>query len=181
MRSYLLSAWNLIDPLYYTFTRLQYVLDNNNRKTLLRVRLTRYKGSEVVLNDGTVIHKNDLLIKIHLHNVRMIKELSTVKSDIKRAVFIYHMVKGALPRLSYYIRHHHKSNEIKGIIGITTLYNGATRLGFDVVPIKNDYYCVYKKITFLPINLFSGKKRKEDPVYLFMSKDGLLTKHSKNS
>ncbi|PAV31040.1 hypothetical protein CIL05_04860 [Virgibacillus profundi] len=178
MKSYLLGVWNAIDPLYYTFTRLRYVPEQDNCNTLFRVRLTRYKGVKVVLTDGTVIDKNDLLIKIHLHNVRMINELQSINSEIKRAVFVYHMVKRALPRLAAYIKDHQKNNEIKGIIGITTLYKGANRLGLEVFPIKNSYYRIYKKITFLPINLISGKKRMDDPVYLFMSRNELNNKYS---
>lgn len=176
MKTYLLNAWNLLDPFYYMLTRLQYVRDHNHCKTYMRVRLTRYKGKRVTLLDGTVIQRNDLLIKIHLHNARMLKELSTVKSEMKRAVFLYHIVKRALPRLANYLSLHPKKEEIKGVIGITTLYHGAGRLGFQTVSIKNRYYCTYKKITFLPIHLFSGNKRKEKPVYLFMSKGGLLAK-----
>lgn len=178
MKSYLLGVWKIIDPIYYTFSRLNYVPDTNQHNTLFRVRLTRYKGAPITLSDGTSIRKNDILLKIHLHNVKMIKELNMTTSDIKRAVFIYHAVKKSLPSLSEYLMHHPRHQDIKGIIGITSLAKGSDRLGFDIVTIQNKYYRTYKKITFLPINLVAGKKRYEDPVYLFMSKNKLIAKHS---
>ncbi|GGB53824.1 hypothetical protein GCM10011409_34310 [Lentibacillus populi] len=173
MKSHLLSMWNVLDPLYFRFTRLQYVMDQNKKKTLFRVRLTRYKGKPVILQDGTEINKNDVLLKIHLHNVKMLHELKQVNGDIKRGVYVYHMIKRSLPILDSYVRLHWKANEIKGIIGITTLYRGAERLGFEIFPISNPYYMLYKKWTFVPINFLANAVCHHNPVYLFMSKDKL--------
>ncbi len=177
MKSYILGVWNVIDPIYYNVSRLRYVPDNDNN-TLFRVRLTRYKGTKVILKDGTTIQRNDLLLKIHLHNVRMLSELRLINSDIKRAVLFYHMVKNALPILSRYVLSHEKNKEIKGVIGITTLYRGANRLGFETVPIKNSCYRLYKKVTFLPINHIANTSYQATPAYLFMSKETLYEKYS---
>ncbi|WP_404454295.1 YkoP family protein [Oceanobacillus kapialis] len=175
MKSYLMNVWTYLDPLYYKCTRLQYLQGESESNTILRVRLTRYKGGPITLQDGTKILKNDLLLKIHLHNVRMLKELEGVSSEVKRAVYIYHMVKRSLPSLAAYLSTHQKSSQIKGIIGITSLKTGASRLGFELAPIKSKYYVAYKKITLIPIQLVAGKKRlNQEPVYLFMSKQHLL-------
>ncbi|WP_099159894.1 YkoP family protein [Virgibacillus ndiopensis] len=175
MKSYLLGVWNVIDPIYYSLTRLRYVPDNDKRNTLFRVRLTRYKGSRVILKDGTVINKNDLLIKIHLHNVRMLTDLNNITSEVKRAVYVYHMIKRSLPRLANYVQIHYRNKEIKAIIGITTLYRGADRLGFEITSINNPYYSILKKGSFLPINFLANTSCRNSPVYLFMSKEQLLT------
>lgn len=158
-------------------TRLNYVRDLEEKKTLFRVRLTRYKGKTTKLSDGTIIHKNDLLIKIHLHNVKIMNELYTVSSDTKRAVYIYHMVKRSMPMLAQYVRRHKRYEEIKGIIGITSLHKGTKRLGFDNVPIHNPIYKIYKRLTFMPINFLANSSRHENPVYLFMSRDELVNRY----
>lgn len=178
MKHYLLSAWNIIDPIYYQFTRLKYVLDHNQQKTLFRVRLTRYKGSRIVLSDQTVINKNDLLVKIHLHNVRLLTEIYQIKSDMRRAVYIYHMIKRALPRLTQYIETHQKAHEIKGIIGITSLYRGADRLGFEVWPINNPFYRTFKRATCAFINTLANHRGRHEPVYLLMSKEQMTIKYA---
>ncbi|MGY0693546.1 YkoP family protein [Virgibacillus sp. FSP13] len=174
MKSYLLSVWNALDPIYFRMTRLHYVTDHEQQNTLFRVRLTRYKGKSAVLSDGTIINKNDLLIKIHLHNVKMLRDLNQINSEMKRGVYVYHMIKRSLPRLANFVRMHQKTNEIKGIIGITTLYRGADQLGFEIYPISNFYYILYKKLTFLPINFLGNTPCLQQPVYLFMSKEQLL-------
>lgn len=177
MKHYLLTIWSIIDPIYYFFTRLHYVIDEHQEKTIFRVRLTRYKGSPVKLQDGTMIYKNDLLLKIHLHNVKILKELYDVKNDLKRAVIMYHSVKRALPRLADYIHDHYRQQDIKAILGITSLFRSADRLGFEVIPIQNKLYRFYKKNSFLFIDLFAHHKDRQEPTYLFMSKRHLIQTH----
>jgi hypothetical protein len=90
MGSYLLSFWNiLLDPLYYFFTRLEYL---DHHSGIFRVRLTKYKGREVLLSDGTVIKKNDKLVKIHLHNVKLLSELKGVPCSVRRGRIIFRKV-----------------------------------------------------------------------------------------
>lgn len=177
MKSYFLRIWYVIDPIYYWCTRLRYVPADEDFDTVFRARLTRYKGKSVVLRDGTRINKNDLLVKIHLHNVRIMNELKQINSDVQRGVYAYRLIKRSLPGLAKYLITHHKQNEIKAVIGITTLYKGANRLGFDMIPIGNGYYRMMKKIFFLPINFLAYKPCYNQPVYLFMSKNKLIGKY----
>ncbi|WP_017755466.1 YkoP family protein [Calidifontibacillus oryziterrae] len=177
MREYLLTIWGIFDPIYFKFTRLCYVSERGEADNIFRVRLTRYKGKPVVLSDGTKINKNDTLVKIHLHNVRLLSELITVKSEIKKAKVIYEYVKQSLPKIEQYVRNHKHENEIKGIIGITLLNRGAERLGFEVFSISNPIYKVLKYSAFLPICFLFGSKpslgKHSIPSYLFMSKEKL--------
>lgn len=177
MKKYMLRAWYVIDPIYYFFTRLRYVLDYHQNRTIFRVRLTRYKGAPVKLSDGTMINKYDLLLKIHLHNERIIRELEKIDGELKRAVFIYHQIKHAMPSLAYYVHSHHRQEPIKGVIGITSLHRGANRLGFDVIPVKNPIYRLYKKMTFIFIDLIANPQHKSPPCYLMMSKQTLFEKY----
>ncbi|MFD1361663.1 YkoP family protein [Lentibacillus salinarum] len=178
MKRYLLTIWGTLDPIYYNFTRLHHVADHERNKTIFRVRLTKYKGSSVVLKDGTMIHKHDLLLKIHLHNVRMIRELKDVRSEVQRALLLYHMVRDDLRCLSRYIAKHPKRHEIKAIIGITMLNKGTRRLGFETFSIQNRYYRLFKQLTCLLINFIANSSNGNPPVYLFMSTNQLLN-HSK--
>ncbi len=177
-----MGAWNLFDPIYYNFTRLTYIDTETPEENILRVRLTRYKGRDVILSDGTQVNKNDILVKIHLHNVRLLTEIQYLKNDIKRGRFICQSIRKSLPSLVSYIQNHHKAEEIKGIIGITMLNKGANRLGFEVVPISNPFYKWFKWASFLPINILSAASpsfkyisKQSGPNYLFMSKTRLTS------
>ncbi|MBS4199592.1 hypothetical protein KHA93_07985 [Bacillus sp. FJAT-49732] len=187
MRSYLISIWSFLDPVYYHFTRLTYVAYEESTQNIFRIRLTKYKGRKIVLSDGTEIQKNDILVKIHLHNVRLLKELKDIESELKKAKIIYRYVQKSLSGVEFYIQDHYCSEKIKGIVGITLLHKGCERLGFEVVDITHPMYRLFKFVSFFPIALLSQQNMslknifmKQAPKYLFMSKNRLSTLY-KNS
>jgi hypothetical protein len=174
MRHFLLRLGAFVDPVYFKFTRLTYLEDSRN---IFRIRLTRYRGRDIILSDGTNIKKNDLLVKIHFHNVRLLTELKEITSDIKKVKVLLKEVQRSLPGVEGYIRQHKDSSEIKGIIGITSLCSASHRLGFDAVPIHQPVYKWLRWSTSLPIMLVSKKDfsifKQPPPSYLFMSKNKL--------
>lgn len=183
MRGYVLSIWSLFDPIYYFFSRLTYLPCAEKEGNIFRIRLTKYKGRRIILSDGTAIDKNDKLIKIHLHNVKILKELKDIKSDLKRAKIIYRSVQRSLPAVEQYIRNYRYSQEIKGIIGITHLNKGCERLGFEIHEMAHPIYKRFKWLAFLPIEILARKGSSSikdiltyhPPKYLFMSAN-ILTK-----
>ncbi|RFU70678.1 hypothetical protein D0469_05560 [Peribacillus saganii] len=181
MRGYVLSVWNVLDPLYLKFTRLCCLPDTDETSNIFRVRLTCYKGRDITLSDGTQIKKNDTLVKIHLHNVRLLNELKHISSELKKSKIVYEKVQKSLPGIEAYISSHKYENEIKGIIGITTLNRGCERLGFEVRCIAHPVYKWLKWASFLPIMCLSVSKpsmkklvKQGAPSYLFMSKEKLI-------
>lgn len=120
----------------------------------MRVRLTRYKGKKITLSDGTVINRNDMLLKIHLHNVKLLRQMVGY-SEIRRALIIYRGIQESLPPIARYLQMHDYANEIKGLIGITTLHKGCMKLGFEACPIHNPYYKLLKQVAFSPIYFLS--------------------------
>lgn len=150
-------------------------------KTIFRVRLTKYKGRTVTLSDGTVISKNDLLVKIHFHNVKLLSEIQKYNSDIKKVKRIHHYVKSSLPAVVHFVQTNAHHKEIKGLIGITSLNRGCKRLGFEPFPIIHPIYKIFKQTSLMPISYLSCSKgikdKKRTPTYLFMSKNILFQKY----
>jgi len=183
MRSYFLFIWKLLDPFYYRFTRLRYIEKSSHNKGIFRVRLTKYKGQPIRLKDGTLIQKNDVLLRIHLHNVHLLKDLYNLESDLKKGIYLYNNIKNALPKLANFVSSHKKSQKIKAIIGISMLYRGSERLGFEIHPILNRHYLRFKQFVQFPIYLLSRtpmnprRKNRPQPKYLFMTKE-VLTSHN---
>ncbi|WAA11033.1 YkoP family protein [Fervidibacillus albus] len=180
MRKFIFMFWKTIDPIYFFFTRLTYIHRGEN---IFRVRLTRYKGHPVILSDGTEIKKNDLLLKIHFHNVKLLSEIHRFRNDFQKGNYFYHSIKASLPELATYINHHPKREEMKGLIGITSLHLEKNSLGFETVNIKNPLYRKIKQLMLFPIHLLSSeiyrKKEKKsiEPIYYFMSKSVLMEKY----
>ncbi|WP_252502188.1 hypothetical protein [Sporosarcina sp. Marseille-Q4943] len=182
MKRQIINIWSLIDPFYLKCTRLQCLEQIIGKYNIFRIRLTRYKGREVVLSDGTVIQKNDLLVKIHLHNVRVLKEMDSMDGKLK-ILFLYKAAYYSMPALALYVLQHEQRDHIKGIIGITMIEKGYDRLGFESFTFSSSMYTLFKRISLYPIHLLanskSSSKRKKTPVprYLFMSKDSLSNKY----
>lgn len=177
----ILWFWKLLDPLFYSCSRLQYIKDDKNKRSIFRVRVTKYKGKNIILSDGTTIGKNDLLLKIHLHNVRLLKDYAKIKNDLKRSRLIYKVVLHSMPTLANYLKEHPKEEKIKAIIGITTLNRGVQSLGFECYPPDSVWYRLFKQLGQLPIFLLSGTPlqyiKKHQLTYLFLSKKILYGKY----
>lgn len=94
---------------------------DNDQKSVFRVRLTKYKGHHVVLSDGTHIRKNDVLVKIHLHNIKLIRELQSIESAVRKGIIIYQKVYQSMPLLLDYINNHKKARKSKESLGLQCL------------------------------------------------------------
>lgn len=183
VRGILLSIWNCLDPIYFSLTRLQYLCSDRHGQGVFRVRLTKYKGKEVVLSDGTKICKNDLLLKIHLHNVRLLQNY-LLKNELAKGRCIFKNILESMPLLAEYVSHHPAEGNIKGVIGVTLINKGYRSLGFECIHPKNKYYSMFKKAQQIPIYLLSSSNisvsdiKRHQPVYLMMSKEKLLKKYT---
>ncbi|MCM3568944.1 YkoP family protein [Neobacillus mesonae] len=160
IRLAIIWLWKLLDPIFYLCSRLHYINDEKNNRSIFRVRLTRYKGKPIVLSDGTEIERNDLLLKIHLHNVRLLFESLKIKNDLKKSRHTYKLVFHSMPALTSYLRDHPQEAKIKAVIGITTLNRGVQSLGFECFSPNSFWYCFLKKLGQLPIFLLSGTSLK---------------------
>ncbi len=179
-KAFALSIWSVIDPMYYACTRLKCI--EHEGGSTFRVRITSFRGRHVLLSDGTMIKKGDVLLKIHLHNVMLLKNMMSIKSEIKKGKILYRLIEKSLPDLAEYVRNHPKRHDIKGIIGITMLNRGGSGLGFETIQISNVLYKWIKYATMMPIYFVSANNplrnlKKQTPAYLFMSKDVLLNRY----
>lgn len=186
IKLYVMTLWSILDPIYFICTRLTYLDKKMGSKgNIFRIRLTKYKGKKSILTDGTIIQKNDLLIKIHLHNIQLMKSVRNIQSDVRKAIIIHQHVQKSLPELAEYVRQHPDYMDIKGIVGITMLNRGSSNLGFECVKINSILYKYFKYITLLPIYWLSVQSlslrhlKKHTPCYIFMSKKTLFKKYSK--
>jgi hypothetical protein len=53
MRGFLIAIWSLIDPLYYFCSHLTYLPSEGTEGNIFRIKLTKYKGRDISLSDGT--------------------------------------------------------------------------------------------------------------------------------
>lgn len=181
VKRWILSLWTIIDPIYYALTRLKYIKDGDNNN-IFRVRMMTYRGKDVRLTNGEMLRKGDKMLRIHLHNIKLLKQLRKIDNELLKARLVYRTVQQSLPGLYKYIENHPKKEQIQGILGITLLNRGCRSLGFDPIPLSNKLFIAYKWLTFLPIHFLSVNQpikslKKHQPVYLYMSKQMLTQRY----
>lgn len=170
MNTTLLNLWRLWDIVYYHSSRLQYVDKKNN---LFRIVFLPYWGEQLVTKNGDVISKNDLVLKLHLHNYRL-AELIYKKKGVKAlGIVLLREVRQSMPGLAHYVAAHPHSDRIVGVVGTSFLHRGVEHLGFTCSdPIDSTIYRI-KKIYLKWMLQFmhpEGKKR------ITAAKDNLLIK-----
>ncbi|WP_120188618.1 YkoP family protein [Ammoniphilus oxalaticus] len=183
--SKIIHAWSILDKLYFRCSRLEFV--DEQRDNIFRVRLLTYRGPSLSFEDGTTIQSSDLLLKIHLHNYRLMKEMESIDHDIKRALYVYQRVKQSLPGLAHFFVNHPQCDDIKALLGITVLNRGVKPLGFQVSKISNPAYRTLKGWFQLPMMMLLQphkrltllKKGPLAPNYLMMTKEQLVNRYFK--
>ncbi|WP_258960741.1 YkoP family protein [Paenibacillus aquistagni] len=179
-KMFVLSIWNVLDPIGHAARQLTYV--DREGSNIFRVKLICFKGQEMALQDGSLIKKNDLLLKIHLDNLSLLKELIPLSSDFKKGKVLVKWIERSLPSVYRYVLTHDKTADIKGIIGLTMLYPGSHHLGFETLDVSNRLYRDFKWLSFMPIHFLSVSHplkscRKNMPKYLYMSMEQLAKRY----
>ncbi|WP_350344471.1 hypothetical protein PRVXT_000887 [Proteinivorax tanatarense] len=181
MKKFVINVWGKLD-IYYAKLMGLYSIKKNGEDSIIRARFVKHWGSDITLKDGTIIKKNDLLLKIHIHNVKFIKELSTINSPIRKGMHAYKEVEQAMPGLADFIESHPKCETIKAVVGVTMLTKGTYRLGFEEKIITNVCYRWMKYLSQVPIYYLSNgcinKKmfQKNRVKFLLQSKESILNK-----
>lgn len=134
----LLNLWRVWDVIYYHTTRLQYI---DKKTNLFRIVWKPFWGDTLVTKNGSVINKNDIVLKLHIHNFRL-AEIIYKKRDTKAlGILLLREVRNSMPGLARYVAHHPNSDQISGVVGTTFLHRGVEKLGFSTTnPIESKVY-----------------------------------------
>lgn len=173
----MLTLWGIWDRIYHCCRRLNYIQQEQN---IFRYTILPYNGEMLKTNNGYIIQKGDLVIRLHIHNYLLAKRSVGIHSDVQIGLTLVREVKRSLPQLASVVKSHPKKREIKGIVGTTLLFKGSGQLGFSMSPVPNVWYFRFKRwyLTLLKIVMHpSGRKAPasmEALTRVFMSKEELL-------
>lgn len=166
-----LQIWGAWDWIYYRFNRMQYVSKKHN---IFRIVRKTYKGPPLQTKTGEWITAGDDIIKIHLHNYALAKEVLNRRSDLALALYLKNYIQRSLIGLNTHISELPERNNIKAIMGTSMLNRGAERFGFSVHEVNNSLYFWFKgylyKFIYLVVHPFG---------YHYLQKHGgrLKSKH----
>jgi len=179
-----LEVWRVWDFVYQHITRLEFVDRENGN--IFRVVFCKYRGSDLITQDGVMIHNGDRIVKLHIYNWKLAYMLKDIHDETRLGLTTLRVVKKSLPTLAEYINEHPKGQHIKGIVGTTFLHRGVRKLGFNVYPVPNTPKFKWKRV-YLKIMLSlihpSGKERlktRSEKLIIkrvYMSKNELMNRY----
>ncbi|EGL83165.1 hypothetical protein CathTA2_1278 [Caldalkalibacillus thermarum TA2.A1] len=145
MKSLILHVWAVWDWIYFLFNRMQYVSKQDN---FFRIVRTTYKGPPIRTRDGHWIRAGDDIIKIHLYNFRIAKEIKSFPSEIAFIFYFKRSLEFSLYGLSRYVESLPDRHRIKGIMGTSMFNRGAERLGFTICEVDDTWYYRLKGLLY---------------------------------
>lgn len=125
----MLSLWGLWDKLYFSFNRMEYVSKQDN---ILRVVRKVHKGKRLITRSGKWIDPGDEVLKIHLYNYRLAKDMLHYSSEMVYVFQLRHDLHSSLRGLCQYIKQLPNGDQIKAVVATSMLNRPAERFGFDV-------------------------------------------------
>jgi hypothetical protein len=129
---------------------MEYVSKEDN---IFRIVRKTYKGPPLQTRNGDWIQSGDIIIKIHLYNYALAKEVLKLNSDLSLGLYLKKYMHRSLIGLSHYIHQLPDHAQIKGIIGTSMLNRGAERFGFCVHDVKQPVFFWFKGLMYRCIYL----------------------------
>ncbi len=145
-----LMLWGLWDRIYYTFSRLQFVSKEDN---LFRIVRKKYRGVPLQTKSGQWIHKGDEIIKLHIYNYRLAKEINKHGTEVSMGLYMKREIEKSMIGLSEFLASQPDIKKVKAIVGTSMLNRGAERLGFALQEVSPSWYFRYKSFLFKIIYL----------------------------
>ncbi|WP_202078640.1 YkoP family protein [Caldalkalibacillus salinus] len=187
MKTALMVLWALWDWLYFQCNRMQYVSKGDN---LFRVVRKTYRGPELKTKSGKCIKPGDEIIKIHIYNYGLAKEVLNHRSSFSLAIYLKNRMLQSLEGLTDYVTELPDQHKIVGIIGTSMLNRGAERLGFTTHEVDINFHFWIKgflyKLIYMMVHpaghqylVAHGKRLKSK--HLVMSLEELMERYAKQT
>lgn len=148
----------------------------NSHYQCIYVDIHKYKGNKVLLSDGTVISKGDIVAEIHVNN----KKMKGIK--IRQIVEI---LISELTNISNAMEYNKDYINVKAVYGRTVLFPIAKKVGFEVIDINKKIlkYFLYVWDNIIK-RVFSTSSKEtftiKEPKEVWISKQALIEKMGVN-
>jgi hypothetical protein len=171
MKVILLALWGIWDFIYFSCNRMQFVSKEDN---LFRIVRKKYSGPPLRTKSGEWIYSGDEIIKLHIYNYGLAKEISGFRSEMSFALYVKSKMKKSLVGLSEFVYNQPDVHRIKAIIGTSMSNKSAERFGFCVHEVNDSLYFWFKSYVFKMIYIMVNPYGFE---YLRSHKNRLQSKH----
>nr|WP_243734928.1 polysaccharide deacetylase family protein [Paenibacillus turpanensis] len=138
----LVSLWLGWEKVYHVLFKLKPV---SPKDSFLHLRITRYSGPPIRLNNGEVLQSGDKVAEIHLDNGILYQLGSKSRSSMHLAIQLIRAMDRALPHLVVMLRQRSDLAQIKALYGVTMINRGVEQFGFTVTELPKGTFAVLSK------------------------------------
>lgn len=158
-KSVLIACWLTWERAFQKLFHVR-AIDNNNKVLSLRVR--KYNGRPIILDDGEALQKGDKIAELHFNNDWLFTTSTKVRTPVQLAVKLIHNVDKGMPIIAYLIQHNPIYKNVKGLYGVSIINRGTKKFGFTVLDLPKGMFFFFSRV-YLRLLLYilhpDGKKR----------------------
>lgn len=181
--SSLFRLWRGFDKFMLRLYRIEDVTENG-RPTVFRLTLRRYRGKQLLLADGSILRRGDMVGEIHFNN-EVFHQITGSNEPIRLGLLSRQKTVQALTVLAGLITTKSRYQNIKAVIGISLFQRGSRQIGFDIFdlnPLIRFFVHWYEGLVLMIYHpagrrRFLPYRKKLIPKLLVMSKKELLQRY----
>lgn len=136
----LITYWMQWERLFQKVFRMEQIDDSNK---FLHLRIRKYQGRTLRLQDGEEIHRGDQIAELHLDNDLLLKMSLNARSPVQLAIQMLRATGQLLPKIATLFQTHPDYKNVKGLYGITIIYRGTKQLGFTVLDLPKGIFAFF--------------------------------------
>ncbi len=155
----LLFFWMQWEKLFHALFRVRRVAPDVR---FLSVRVRKYEGKTIRLEDGDMIHHGDRVAELHLDNELLYSMGQKSRSAVHLGIRLIRAMDKALPKVAEYLLSNSKYDDVKGLYGISMINQGVRQYGFTVIDLPKG---IFSRITGIYLRILmsvihpEGKQR----------------------
>ena len=125
--------WRLLETYFHRAYRMETLEDDP--EALLAYNFYTYRGPDVPLRCGTVIHGGDRLLELHFRREALLPLIQDGDSA-HMGLGLVRLAERDVPRLALVLERDPRFQEVKALHALTLFYRGTARYGFEVMPVR---------------------------------------------
>jgi len=164
------TLWLAWEKVFHVLFRLQPVQEKD---TVFHIRVRKYSGQTLVMNDGETLNKGDRIVELHLDNNRLFEMGMKSRSTMHTAIQLIRAVEKGLPPLAKMIGSDPQYDDVKAVYGVSMINRGSEQFGFTVLDLPQGPFAFFTRIylrLLLRVIHPSGKNRLRDRSVILIPK-----------
>ncbi|MBB3108215.1 peptidoglycan/xylan/chitin deacetylase (PgdA/CDA1 family) [Paenibacillus phyllosphaerae] len=161
LKRMIVGAWLAWEKVFHVLFKLE----SCGPDSIFHIRVTKYHGRDLALDNGRTLHDKDDVIELHLDNGKLHRLMKESKSLMHLAIRMIREVEQTMPRLAALIAGREEYKDARAVYGISMINRGVEKFGFNVSDLPKGLFDrmtrVYLRLMLRVLNP-AGKSRLKD-------------------